>query len=391
MATDLSPEELAYLQERKAAAQQVAAPVQQAPAQPVAKPIAGNVIPAEQTAPTSQAGVGPVQQPSAAPINYGPMISNVNSAYRDLKQQAPSVLESLDASMPWLKYAAGLVGAGIVGSKLLGQEDTNKPSGIKARSIVKTEPQMDVSVRQPDGRIEPSLDVVEQNIGEKPTIPSSTEAAAQATQEKVKQGKIKTGKAGGSITPQESQILGNIESGKVKGKVSDVVKGAVAPDLTKEQQGMKKYLVSYYGGGPEGEKAYEKVGEILGYRPAFEPGKGGGLKPSENELIKAYRKENIAGPKINLTHDMKKAIKGGSLAALAAIPGFADAAQNKDYGKMADIASDFAVLPFAQSREAGAPTIPDSRFAEAAKLGSPYYNTEWSKKERSKAVPPPSR
>lgn len=256
MATDLSPEELAYLQERKAAAQQGAAPVQQAPAQPVAKPIAGNVIPAEQTAPTSQAAVGSIQQPSAVPINYGPMISNVSSAYRNLKQQAPSVVESLDASMPWLKYAAGLIGAGIVGSKLLGQEKSNKSSGIQARSIVKTEPQMDISVRQPDGRIEPTLDVVEQNIGEKPTILSTQEAATQAAQEQVKQGKIKTGKAGGTLSTQGSQILHNASQGQAVSDVTETV-GKPPPEGWRSQYERSKknpigpggfnYIAGQYG------------------------------------------------------------------------------------------------------------------------------------------------
>lgn len=159
--------------------------------------------------------------------------------------------------------------------------------------------------------------------------------------------------------------------------------GAVAP-LTKEQQGMKKHLVSLYGGGTEGEKAYSKVGEILGYTPAFPPGQGGGLAPEETKVIKEWRKANIEGPKVNLTHDMKKAFKGaGGIAVLAAIPGFADAAQRKDYGAMTDIATDFAVLPFAQSREAGMPKAQEeailaSKFKESQKLGSPY-----------RSVPPP--
>jgi hypothetical protein len=154
--------------------------------------------------------------------------------------------------------------------------------------------------------------------------------------------------------------------------------------LSKEEAGMKKYLISQYGGGTHGEQAYEKAVEILGQRPAFAPGEGGGLSPKENETIKAWRKENIEGPKVNLTHDMKKVMKGaGGLAILASIPGFAEAAQRKDFGKMTDIASDFFVLPFAQSTEAGMPkaqeeSLISQRFKEAQKLGSPY-----------RSVPPP--
>lgn len=146
--------------------------------------------------------------------------------------------------------------------------------------------------------------------------------------------------------------------------------------LTKEQIGMKRYLESFYGGGEIGAKTYGQVGEILGYTPAFEPGKGGGLKPEENQIIKGYRKENIAGPKVNLDKEMKRGLKGGvGIAALMAIPGFADAAQRKDYGRMAEIASDFAVPPFAGSTELGVSTLGEKQlkaFENAQKLGSPY-------------------
>jgi hypothetical protein len=146
--------------------------------------------------------------------------------------------------------------------------------------------------------------------------------------------------------------------------------------LTKQEIGMKRYLESFYGGGEVGAKTYGQVGDILGYRPAFEPGKGGGLKAEENALIKGYRKENIEGPKVNLDKDMKRALKGGAAAtALMAIPGFADAAQKKDYGRMVDIASDFVVPPFAGSTELGVSTLSEKQlkaFENAQKLGSPY-------------------
>ena len=146
--------------------------------------------------------------------------------------------------------------------------------------------------------------------------------------------------------------------------------------LTKQEIGMKRYLESFYGGGEIGAKTYGQVGEILGYRPAFDPGKGGGLKPEENLKIKGYRKENIEGPKGNLDKDMKRALKGGAgAAALMAIPGFADAAQRKDYGRMAELASDFVVPPFAGSTELGVSTLGEAQlkaFENAQKLGSPY-------------------
>jgi len=158
--------------------------------------------------------------------------------------------------------------------------------------------------------------------------------------------------------------------------------------LTKQEIGMKRYLESFYGGGEVGAKTYGQVGEILGYRPAFEPGKGGGLKPEENLVIKGYRKENIAGPKVNLDKDMKKALKGGAgAAALLSIPGFADAAQRKDYGRMVDIASDLVVPPFAGSSELGVSTLGNQQaqnIQSSALLGSPYAQTEWAKNQRLK-------
>lgn len=134
-------------------------------------------------------------------------------------------------------------------------------------------------------------------------------------------------------------------------------KAAVPPTeekLTKQQKGMKGHLVSMYGGGPEGEAAYGKVKEILGYTPEYPPGKGGSLSAQETQILKDWRKANMAGPKINLTHDMKKAMtSGGTLAVLMSIPAFAEAAQKKDYGEMTNIATDLLVLPFAQSRPTG--------------------------------------
>jgi len=184
-----------------------------------------------------------------------------------------------------------------------------------------------------------------------------------------------------SLTTQPVKMVAPVEAAPVAPTEKPVSKAKKPVDpteagLTKQEIGMKRYLESFYGGGEVGAKTYGQVGEILGYRPAFEPGKGGGLKPAENEVIKGYRKENIEGPKVNLDKDMKRALKGGAgVAALMAIPGFANAAQNKDYGRMADLASDFIVPPFAGSTELGVSTLGEKQmkaFENAQKLGSPY-------------------
>ena len=149
--------------------------------------------------------------------------------------------------------------------------------------------------------------------------------------------------------------------------------------LTKEEAGMKKYLTSFYGGGVPGEQAYEKTIEILGGRPSYEPGKGGGLTPEQNKVIKDWRKENIQGPKVNLTKEMKSAIKGGAgIAILAAIPGFAQAKSLRETaGNVAE-----GLLPIGLTPSELAPsTLTEKQlnaYKEAQKLGSPY-----------RSVPPP--
>jgi hypothetical protein len=159
-------------------------------------------------------------------------------------------------------------------------------------------------------------------------------------------------------------------------------KKAISPEdagLTKQELGMKKHLLEMYGvkdSPVAAEKAYATVKEILGYTPAYPQGKGGSLNPEEKGKVLSYRKENIEGPKVNLDKDMKRALKSGAgLGVLMAIPGFADAAQKKDYGRMADLASDFVVPPFAGSTELGVSTLGEKQmkaFENAQKLGSPY-------------------
>jgi hypothetical protein len=205
-----------------------------------------------------------------------------------------------------------------------------------------------------------------------PTTPPATMAVAPTAQTDPFASRPNPYMTPAATTPSVSPVVpAEKPVSKVKKPVDPTEAG-----LTKQEIGMKRYLESFYGGGEVGAKTYGQVGEILGYRPAFEPGKGGGLKAEENAVIKSYRKENIEGPKVNLDKEMKRGLKGGlAVGALMAIPGFADAAQKKDYGRMVDLASDFIVPPFAGSTELGVSTLGEKQmkaFENAQKLGSPY-------------------
>jgi len=89
---------------------------------------------------------------------------------------------------------------------------------------------------------------------------------------------------------------------------------------------------------------------------------------------------------------------GGPALLLMSIADAAKAAQQGKYGeaamRTADVATDYIpgvgqVKQALTPTEAGAPVVPPERYQEAAKLGSPYYLTDWAKTQRSKAVPPP--
>ena len=356
-------------------------------------------------------------KPQPAELNPAALVNQVTQANKAVQSQtpapqAPSVVGALidqltsNWQLPTLGLAA-LAAAGYAGYKA----GKGGGEGLKSRDITQ--------------RIEPTMDGTDLSKPTPTAVPVPKEETKFAKDFEIKYG-VPLAKAeeisGGKITKQwEADIVGNA----IKNQLPITVKkeapvitttattqpatmtavvpteapapaattAPVAPTekpapkakkpidpseagLTKEQIGMKRYLESFYGGGEVGAKTYGQVGEILGYRPAFEPGKGGGLKPEENAIIKGYRKENIEGPKVNLDKDMKRALKtGAGLTALMAIPGFADAAQRKDYGRMADLACDFIVPPFAGSTELGVSTLGEKQlkaFENAQKLGSPY-------------------
>jgi hypothetical protein len=188
-------------------------------------------------------------------------------------------------------------------------------------------------------------------------------------------------------------------------KPKSKVKKPISPEdsgLTKQELGMKKHLLHLYGAEDyptSAEKAYAKVKDILGYTPAYEPGKGGSLNPEEKGKVLAYRKENIEGPKVNLTKPMKDILKKGGEAAavLVSTIEFANAKTREEKANAGiDLLS--AVLPpGADILEAGAPTVNQQTIANAYKLGSPYAQTEQAKlarlRERAGAgrgIAPPS-
>lgn len=372
-----------------------------------------------ETAPRKTKPIAPpaMSKPMVGDLNPQDLVGQVTQANKAVQAQtpspqAPSVVGALIDQLTnnWQLPALGL--AALAAAGYGGYKAGKGGEGLKSRDITQ--------------RIEPTMDGA--NLS-KPT-PTAVPVPKEETQAKfAKDFEIKYGVplataeeiSGGKITKQwEADIVGNaiknqlpitvkkeapviatttttqpatmaapvaptaeapVATAKPVVPVEKVSKAKKPVDpsevgLTKEQIGMKRYLESNYGGGEVGAKTYAKVGEILGYTPAYEPGKGGGLNPEENAIIKGYRKENIAGPKVNLDKDMKRALKAGTgIAALMAIPGFADAAQKKDYGRMADLASDFVVPPFAGSTELGVSTLGEKQlkaYENAQKLGSPY-------------------
>lgn len=170
-----------------------------------------------------------------------------------------------------------------------------------------------------------------------------------------------------------------------------LAKKGVLPGMTPEQASMRNYLLGTYGGkeNPAALQAYDIVKDILGYAPAYPPGsKGGGLAPEETGKILQYRKENIPGPKVNLTRDMKTVLKRGGPAAVAALvltPEFAKASTEEQRQLIGE-----ALLPIGLApSEAGAPTLPPdvvqanrTAYENFFKLGSPLAQTEAAKEFR---------
>ena len=181
----------------------------------------------------------------------------------------------------------------------------------------------------------------------------------------------------------EESKTGRPKGSKTKTPEQRLAEKGGLPGMTKEEAGMRGHLLGMYGGkeNPYAQKAYEQVKEILGYTPAYPPdGKGGSLNPEEKGKILDWRKANIEGPKVNLTHEMKKTLKGGGAAAIAALaltPAFVNASESQKRQMLGEALLPMGLTP--SELESGTLTEKQLRaYQEAQKLGSPY-----------RSVPPP--
>lgn len=197
-------------------------------------------------------------------------------------------------------------------------------------------------------------------------------------------------------TPKRGRPAGSVN----KTPEQRILEKGGLPGMTEAEAGMRGHLLGMYGGknNPAAQQAYEQVRQILGYTPAYAPGsQGGSLAPEETGKILDWRKENIPGPKVNLTRDMKSVLKKGGPAAVAALvltPEFARASETEKRQIIGEALMPVGLTP----SEAGAPGVAPETFSQAALLGSPYAQTEWAKTQRlrdkagaGRGIAPPSQ
>lgn len=230
-------------------------------------------------------------------------------------------------------------------------------------------------------------------------IPSAVSPMSQLTQPAPQAPAAPVQQAPAAPAPQapaaQQTLTQTVETGGDVGQAlkTDVAKmvdeaSGVAPQLSKREQSMKNWLLNQYGAKnyPEhAEQAYEQVKKILGYTPAYpENSKGGSLLPEEKGKILDWRKESLAGPKVNLSHTMKKALKvgGPALAAMVATTEFANAKTAEDRANAGTNLLGAILPPGMDILSAGAPGVQQQQINQAALLGSPYAQTEWAKTQR---------
>ena len=379
--------------------------------------------------PVTSVGVKPVvkaEKKEQKDLDLPSLTSQVNNAITDLKTQNPTpingITDNVGNILNTVQQHWGMVApVAALGFYKLGKhmaESEVKPTTpIDQRQITRIEPKMDESQVKPEGRIEPTFEMPTnpqmQNINTVAGGPVHTRTDAEMIAKSENNKAIKSGQPlpypemqttqqvakevapespiTADTSPQEAETLANVSNAaqtpsEAVAESSKEVKGAVKPKkketlpegMTKEQLSMKNHLLGLYGGKnePLAHEAYDKVLDILGYTPAFPPGEGGSITPEEKAKVLEFRKANLEGPKINLTHDMKKVIKAGGIASLLSLPAFLNAKTLSDRkAALSDLGE--SMLPIgATPTTAGAPTLPPSVIEaqrQATLLGSPYH------------------
>jgi hypothetical protein len=407
-----------------------------APQPSMAPPVSISNIPLPPPVKVSDSTKG---SPVAKKIDSFSLVEKVGTANKKLQEQmvkpeAPSAIHELvdQISSNWKPLGIGALGVATAygAARLLG--------GKKPIESLEGKP---LTSKGPTQRIEPTFATPEETAVfkpvEQPIGPSQLDqdAAMIAKSEQAKLDKIRYAQEQEAIrqarfgVPQASDVQARNQAAEFRarqlnpvppppppppsisnavatgGNVTQAVTQNIANDLdvlTKKEQGMKNWLLNQYGGKnePMAHEAYSQVKNILGYTPAYPEGsKGGSLAPEEKGKILDWRKQELPGPKVNLTHDMKKALKAGGpiAAALIATTEFANA---KTPEEKANAGANMlgAILPLgADIRDVGAPTLPSQQIPNAALLGSPYAQTEWAKTQRlrekagaGRGIAPPS-
>ncbi len=347
---ELNPIEKSRLALEQAKTQQILAGLNPAPQAPIAPaPVAP-----QNAAPSAQAPVAP-----NAPVTPAPMaptvqqraIGSVDPVSAEEKLAAENIKLQPNELTGHVYNKYGVTPTSIDELKMFANQATPEMRASFTPKLIELLNQGVIPKPAVDAGVTPTTSAPEAQ-----TLVTSHEAAldlGEKAQEKV------------SVTEPTKEV-----KGAVKPKASKIPEG-----MTKEEFGMKNHLLGTYGGKnePLAHEAYDMVKNILGYTPAFPPGEGGGLEPKETEKILGYRKENIHGPKVNLTHEMKKIIKGGGVASLLALPAFINA---KTLDEKKAILKDAAegLLPIGMTpTEAGAPVLPPGAYSESKKLGSPFH------------------
>jgi hypothetical protein len=323
-----------------------------------AKPVDGPAKPPEQAA---SAGAFP----AAPKPDLQTMAKDVAAAQTTLNQNAPG------PQIPWesaLKLGGTTAAAVAAAHYLFGGEKDAGGDGKSGRVSVKDmpkEPEMnkvhnslqDLMAAKDEGLLasqraeqaatqlaqetpqavsaqaKPLTDVaIDEEIG-KPLPKEDIKLVAQGEANKESKSAAAEVKAG------EKKITGAAEPTKY---VPPISSDPNETKLTKGQQGAKGWLEGQWG---KGSNYYQAVQDIFGGKPPTYTSEKGqhAIGPEAHNQVLDWRKENVSGPKVNLTKELKTAIqelpKSGdarvkAIAALMALPAFANAAEG---GKEKDL------------------------------------------------------